>query len=303
MQIIDAHTHCYPQTVYQNPRNWAESRGEHHWADLVSPLGKRSIQAWATPMEMLRAMDTAGVERAVLLGWYWERSATCRWHNDAISHWLREAPDRFIGFATLHPADEPDALSAELDRVADLGFVGVGELHPGVQGFDARTEGWLAVADWCSKASWPVNFHATEIVGPPHAGNVATPMNDFLLMAEQHPDLCMILSHWGGGLPFFEQNSHVRRVLKNVYYDAAASPLLYDPTIFRVLIELVGIDKLIFGSDYPLRIFPKQQSTADFKHYLEYIRNLSGLNPDELEALFAGNFRRIMGLSHQPFKD
>jgi predicted TIM-barrel fold metal-dependent hydrolase len=108
-------------------------------------------------------------------------------------------------------------------------------------------------------------------------------------MASQHPKLKMILAHWGGGLPFFEQNPRIRKILANVAYDCAASPLMYEPEIFRRMIDLVGIEKLIFGSDYPLRIYPKTQKTADFSTYTKAIQTRAGLNPDEATALFAKN--------------
>jgi len=296
MPIIDAHTHCYPAEVYQNPRAWAEANHESHWADLVEPIGRKSIQAWATPIEMLRDMDAAGVEKAVLLGWYWEQFETCVWHNDVMAHWHREAPDRFIAFAAVQPATSPGQIIYELERAADLGLRGVGELHPGVQGFDSTSEGWLALADWCVAHDWPVNFHVTEAAGHDHPGSVATPLNDFIRMAKQHPELRLILSHWGGGLPFFEQNSKLRQALHNVYYDCAASPLLYDANVFRNCVNLVGIDKLLFGSDYPLRVFPRQQKSADFKRFIDYIQSETDFSAAELDQLFRGNFCKLLGL-------
>ena len=39
---------------------------------------------------------------------------------------------------------------------------------------------------------------------------------------------------------------------KNVYFDTAASPYIYRPVIYRVVADMVGPEKVIFGSDYPL---------------------------------------------------
>ena len=44
----------------------------------------------------------------------------------------------------------------------------------------------------------------------------------------------------------------VKQDLKNVYYDTAASPYLYDPRIYIYMKELAGSDKILFGSDFPL---------------------------------------------------
>ena len=68
--IIDCHTHCYPPELSADPRAWAASHAEPHWAELVAPAGRRSIQGWGSLEQTLAAMDAAQVEQAVLLGWY-----------------------------------------------------------------------------------------------------------------------------------------------------------------------------------------------------------------------------------------
>ena len=103
--LVDCHTHRYPPEVFADPTGWARARGENHWAQLVGPRadGRRSLQGWADRDQMLRAMDEAGVERCVLLGWYWERQETCAWHNEWMARWVREDPDRFSAFASVQP--------------------------------------------------------------------------------------------------------------------------------------------------------------------------------------------------------
>jgi predicted TIM-barrel fold metal-dependent hydrolase len=44
----------------------------------------------------------------------------------------------------------------------------------------------------------------------------------------------------------------VAKALANVYFDTAASPFLYTPQIYKQVAQLVGADKLLMGSDYPL---------------------------------------------------
>ena len=290
-RIIDCHTHCYPAEVTADPRAWAEARAERHWADLVAPNDRVSIQAWARPDEMLAAMDRAGIEQAVLLGWYWENEASCRWHSREIASWVATAPDRFIGFASVLPNRN---ILSQLQAAENLGLRGIGELHFGVQKFSAQDAAWQIMADWCVARDWPVNLHATEAAGHEHPGTVPTPLNEFIRMAERAPDLKLILAHFGGGLPFFEQNPRVRKTLKNVFYDSAASPLLYDTAIFRRVIDIVGTDKLLFGSDYPLRLYPRSQKEAEFQRYIEEIQASAGLSEAHLQAVFSDNARRVL---------
>ncbi len=292
-RIIDCHTHCYPTEITADPRAWAAAHDELHWADLVAPLDRPSIQDWATPDKMLAAMDAANIEQAVLLGWYWENEATCRWHTQEIGKWVAQAPDRFIGFASVLPSE--NTLS-QLEVAADLGLRGVGELHFGVQQFSAQSDGWQTLASWCVEHDWPVNLHVTEAAGHDHPGSVPTPLNEFVRMAQSAPKLKLILAHFGGGLPFFEQNPRLRKVLKNVVYDCAASPLLYDIDSFQRVIDLVGSEKLLFGSDYPLRLYPRTQQQADFQRFIEQIQNDSRLSEQELKALFSDNAKRVLKL-------
>ena len=128
-----------------------------------------------------------------------------------------------------------------------------------------------------------------------HPGNRPTQLNDFVQMARQNRSLSLILAHWGGGLPFFELNPRLRPILRNVLYDTAAGPLLYDPRIFRTAVDLVGPSKILFGSDYPLRLFPREQKIPDLSRYVEGIRDAAGLDDGELWAIFRDNARRLLG--------
>jgi microsomal dipeptidase-like Zn-dependent dipeptidase len=68
--------------------------------------------------------------------------------------------------------------------------------------------------------------------------------------------------------------------------------------IFRNMVELVGIEKLLFGSDYPLRVFPHHDKSPEMLRYIRTIREESGLNEPELASLFRENFARLMSLEH-----
>ncbi len=289
--IIDCHTHCYPHEVIANPRAWAAERGESHWAELVAPVHRLSIQGWATPEEMLIEMDLAGVEKAILLGWYWEHESTCRWHNQMIAQWVRHAPERFIGFAAILPNEN---VTDQLEAAKALGMKGVGELHTTMQNFSSKSDAWQTLAEWCVRHDWPVNMHATEAAGHDHPGSIETSLKDFVRMAEAAPELKLILAHWGGGLPFFESNPRLRKALKNVYYDTSASPLLYDMSIFRSVVDSVGPEKIVFGSDYPLRIYPRSQKKAEMRTFLTAIREEARLSEAEIEAILHGNMHGLL---------
>lgn len=293
MDIIDCHTHCYPEELKIDPAKWAKARNEHHWANLVAPEDRTSIQGWSTASEMLYAMDTANVQKTVLLGWYWENETTCRWHNEFIADWVATAPDRFIGFAAIYAASKEKDVISQCEHAKSLGLQGIGELHPGIQRFSSSCKSWQTLAEWCIEHDWPINIHATEVIGRNLAGTVQTPLYDFVEMAQAHPELKLILAHWGGGLAFFELNPFLRSTLKNVYYDTAASPLLYDMSVFRRVIEIVGIGKILFGSDYPLKLYPRSQKKPDFVRFIQSIKALD-LSTKDQQAIFGLNLQKLL---------
>jgi uncharacterized protein len=79
-------------------------------------------------------------------------------------------------------------------------------------------------------------------------------------------------------------------VLENVWFDTAASPFLYRPEMYKVAGEVVGFDKILFGSDYPLlrpqRYF-KEMGAAGLT--TDQMDQITGLNAQNLLAWPAPN--------------
>lgn len=292
MRMIDAHTHRYPPEVYLNPQKFAQKQGESHWLELIAPTNGSNLQGWSSREVMIADMDIASVHKAVLLGWYWQNPETCILHNDWHAEWIKEDPERFYAFATIHPSLRNPI--DELKKRQEQGFVGMGEIHLGVQGFSMQDPAWIECIKFASEQSWPVNFHVTEPVGHEHPGRIPTPLEDFIWLAREFPELKIILAHAGGLFPFYELNPKVRNELRNVYYDLAACPLLYESSIYRKLIDTVGHKKIIWGTDYPLKIFPKVQSKPDFSTFIKEIHKVADLNDDEKDALFHQNIFSLL---------
>ncbi len=292
--IIDCHVHLYPDEAIADPAAWAAARGEARWAAMVGPRGDggASLQGWANEDRLLRDMDAAGVDRAVLLGWYWEKPATCAEQNRFHAECVRRHPDRFEGFATLHAAAGETGVRAELERCRAEGLSGLGELCPPAQGFGYDAPALAAALDLAGHWRWPVNLHVTEPAGRAYPGRVETPFMELLAVAGRHPEVRFVFAHWGGMLPFFELNRAVEKPLANVWYDTAASPLLYRPEVFPLVARAVGAEHIVYGSDYPLRLYPKIHSEPEFARFLGEIRG-SGLTEAELAAVLGANWRRL----------
>lgn len=294
-RIIDAHIHAYPPEVYLNPRQWGETHHEPWFSACVAPTDRPSIQGWADIDQLLRDMDAAGIDQVVMLGWYWENQATCELQNQWFLDWHQAHPDRIQAFATVTP-NSGQAGRDNVSHCLDAGFCGIGELLPQVQKFSLLDDSFAHLVELATAAQVPINLHVTDPLLPPGPGSIATPLENYVTMAEQFPAATFILAHWGGGLPFFELNPRVKKHLRNVYYDTAASPLLYDKKVFRQVVDLIGADRILYGSDYPLRLHPRESKSPNFTRFLDDIRS-AGLSPVEFDAIMGGNLRRLLRLA------
>ncbi len=278
MPTIDAHVHLYPTEVVVDPAGWAAACGEAHWSRLCTRRrkGGAPVQLFPSVDELLHDLDAAGIERAVLLGWYWEKPATCAAQNRFYERCVQAHPDRLAACAAVHPED-----LTELRRAQERGFVGVGELSPHSQGFaadDPRVSELLRAA---GELGLPVNLHVTDPASKRFDGWVETPLEDFTNWANAFPGTQFVLAHWGGGLAF----DAASRVLTNVWFDTAASPLLYDASAWERALAAVGAERLLFGSDYPLRLFPKSDDAAGL---VSFAREARGALPDAARSAVLG---------------
>jgi predicted TIM-barrel fold metal-dependent hydrolase len=240
----------------------------------------------ASADDVVASMQEAGVDRTVIFGFPWRDAGLCRAHNDYIIEAVRRYPGKLIGFACVQPLDAGDA--KELERCLSAGLMGLGELGPDGQGFDIEDRWALEASTEVLLAHQrPLLTHSSEPVGHIYAGKGKTHPWRLLKLAENFPDLTIVLAHWGGGLPFYELMPEVRDTLKNVYYDTAASTYLYRFDIFPAVARIVGSHKILWGTDYPLLSQSK---------FLNRVR-ASGLPPEDLDDVLGGNAARLLRLS------
>jgi uncharacterized protein len=289
--VVDAHVHMFLPGVSSDPAAWGAAQGEPAWTECVAPKGRRSIQGWATPENLLSDMDKAGVEMCVMLGWYWERQETCDLQNGWYGKLVRRYPSRLLGFAAVQPSAGQRSIDS-LERALDSGLCGIGELLPDARGSFLSDRWWVRVFEIAAARGVPVTLHATDPRAGPAAGP-PTPLENFLQMAGAHPRVNFILAHWGGGLAFSEPPVGSDPVPSNLFFDTAASPLLYDRGVFRKAVDRVGAGKIIYGSDYPLILYPREAHKPDFGRFLGEVAG-AGLTPVEREQIFSTNIRGLL---------
>ena len=197
-------------------------------------------------------MDAAGIDMAVLANIGWATAALCRETNDYILDAARRHPRRLIPFCTVNPRLGKQAV-AEIERCAALGARGIGELHPDPQGFDLASPRVMSpVVDAAMRHDLVILCHASEPVGHAYPGKGAVTPQVLYRFVTNFPQARIVLAHWGGGLPFYALMPEVRRALANVWFDTATSPFLYEPGIWEAATAIVGPDRILFGTDYPL---------------------------------------------------
>lgn len=249
--VIDFHTHIFPS-------HFRERRDAYFSQEpAFEALYRSATSRLASREELLRTMEEQGVQRSVIFGFPWENEDHFRRHNDYIIESVQCHPDKLIGFCCFSPLS-PHA-PEEARRCLDAGLAGVGELAVYESGFSAEIIRSLReVMEICAGFNVPVLLHTNEPVGHIYAGKTPVRLKEIYDLLKQYPSNKIVLAHWGGGLFFYSlMKKEVKEVLKNVWFDTAASPLLYDPQIYRMAGEIVGWNKILFGSDYPL-ISPKR---------------------------------------------
>lgn len=283
--IIDAHTHIFSPNVIANRARYAER--DAFFGQLYSGTVARMVNA----DEIITAMDKSGIDKAVVTGWCWQSHDICVEQNTWTMEVARKYPDRLLALAAIQP-NAGDAAIRELERCVDGGMVGLGELNADGQGFQLDDANFLALARRAAELNVAMLLHTNEPVGHKYPGKGQLTLANIYDFVKAVPNLRLVLAHWGGGFPFYELMREVRKVAANVYYDSAASPLLYSSKIFRTVIDLVGSDKVLFGSDFPLILYPKRQTEPDFTPFLDEIRGL-GLSAEEFANVMGQNAQRV----------
>lgn len=282
--IIDAHCHILPDSF---PRRHAELSA----ADATcASLFPNSDPKMATAEHLIAAMQREGVDRSVVMGMGWSTYGLAREVNDYIIASTAKFPQLLSGFCSVNPAWGIDAIR-EMERCADAGLLGVGELHPDTQGFDLTD---LPVMErlmgQARELAWPVVVHASEPVGHQYPGKGHTTPDKVYRFIQNFPENTIVCAHWGGGLPFYALMPEVPQVLRNVFFDSAASPFLYRQEVFAEVAGLVGADRIVFGTDYPL---------ISHRRLLKQVRD-AGLNASDQAAILGGNAAALLSLEPEP---
>lgn len=185
---------------------------------------------------------------------------------------------QIIPFGTYHP-DDPDWMK-EIQRLRKSGVKGI-KLHPEFQGID--------LADPRLRDFWAEiesDFIVTIHVGDPvHSeSNHSTPRKVAAIL-DNFPKLRVIAAHMGGYLFWNEVDDILAG--RDLYLDTSSTLPYIDPGLLQKIVAKHGIDKILFGSDYPLRS-PAQD--------LEVLAGMNWLTATEKDRIFGLNCAELLKL-------
>ncbi|MDI7261680.1 MAG: amidohydrolase family protein [Thermodesulfobacteriota bacterium] len=276
--IIDCHTHIFPDGVRKDRESFCQR--DEGFSSIYRDSKARVVGA----EELIASMDESGIEKSVICGFPWHNPELCFLHNQYLLESASRYTHRLIVFISLLFSN-PDWSAMELERGMKDGAKGVGEIALYDQEMTSQDiESMSPVLREMEKQKIPLLLHTNEHLGHAYPGKGKTPLELFYQFALTFPCLPIILAHWGGGLPFYELMPEVSKAMTNVYYDTAASPFLYSKKIYAVVSEIVGAEKILFGSDYPL-IRPRR--------YFQELEE-SGLSEEDREKILGLNFSKLI---------
>jgi len=278
--IIDFHTHIFPKAIREKREKYFPT--EPAFKLLYSSSGSKLVGV----REIVVSMDEQGVDKSVVFGFPWKSKEIFQFHNDYIMEAVERYPERLIGLCCFDPLHKETV--AEAVRCLEGGLSGIGEIAFYQSGIDYTALDRLTpLMEICHDRDLPFLIHTNEPVGHIYPGKTPNTLKQIYNLVNRFSKNKIVLAHWGGGIFFFNLlKKDVKESLKNVYFDTAASPFLYAPQIYRYAKEIAGLDKILFGSDFPLlkpiRYFKELEKT--------------GLSKDQIESICGRNAARLLKL-------
>jgi len=245
-RIVDFHTHVFPPEFIRDRESFARRDAAFGllYGNPRSPM--------ATVEDLLAAMDRDGVGQAVIFGFPWSDPGVLREGNAYLLEARRLYPARVAPFYTPSLVPAKSGL-AEMEKALDAGMAGVGEVAFYTTGLGRRNWKFLgSLAGAVRERGLPLVLHVNEPVGHAYPGKMEIRLSDLGRFIQENRETVLVLAHWGGGLFVYELMKSFRKHTANVYYDTAASPYLYTPQVYKIAVDILGPERILFGTDFPL---------------------------------------------------
>lgn len=248
-------------------------------------------------------------------------SSLARASNDMVAELVRAHPERYQGFGTLATAD-PKAAALELERCASkLGLQGV-LINGRTRERNIDHPDFLPVFEAAAAKNFPIYLHPQSPIAPVRQAyyNGVHPAIDPIFsisglgwhfetgvqavrlvlsgVFDRFPNLQVILGHWGEVILFYLERIDlmsniatrskllqrpISEYFKSNFYVTPAG--IYSQRYFQWSREILGIDRIMFSSDYPYHIDHERGA----RKFLEQ----ADITDEEREAVAHGNWERL----------
>ena len=198
----------------------------------------------AYPDRYVRIMDAAGVDKACIncIGF-----GDASHGNDLVASFVEKYPDRFVGVAFVTP-HYPEEAIPELDRAfgkLDMKYL---KIYPDYFGKPQDDPAYFPIYEWCNDRKITVMSHAAFRFD--HE-KVTIPRR-YEELHKRFPQISWVLAHEGAGREPPKPPGSIEAAcsIPNVYLETAAAWGVHGQ--FETIVEAVGADRILYGSDMPL---------------------------------------------------
>lgn len=265
--LIDFHSHAFPDNLAERAIASLSRTGG------ISPFAKGRIS------DLVEIMDEDGVDISIVLNIATKPTQETNVNNFAIS--LLDNP-RIVPFGSVYPGS--DTSISEVRRLHEAGIKGI-KFHPEYQWFNVMGEKVFPIYELCGKLGMIVTFHAGGDVGfkPPFHSDP----EKLNRLCDMFPNTTFVFAHMGG-YDMWEDAAEKYKYHENMYLDTSIinTVAIIDNNVAKRIIENVGIEHVLFGSDMPW---------ARANHSKAKLEML-GLSKDDLQKIYSLNAKRILGL-------
>lgn len=269
-KVIDSHCHIFPDKIARKATDSIDTFYHISESGVINGCG-----FVGTAKALINQCDSVGVEKCLVTS-----VATTPHHaqsiNTFIAEEVRQFPERFIGFGSLHP--ESECLEDDVAHLIDLGLKGV-KLHPDIQSFKVDDPKVIRIFEICNKHRLPVLLHT----GDSRFDNSNPDRVEKIL--KMFPDLTIIGAHFGGW-SVWDSAPQILCKYKNFYVDTCSSFYALSKEKAKEIIDLYGTNRVIFGTDFPMW---RQEDELDFLFDL-------GLSDIQLKSILYNNLAHLLNI-------
>lgn len=233
-KIFDIHTHTYPEAISEKAvrslGNFYEFNvdGAGTYADLEKRGRAHGVRGYLLFSVATNAHQVQKVNDSIA----------------ALAEKSRAEGYETVGFAGIHQ-DFPD-FAAEIDRAESIGLRGV-KIHPDIQRIDIDSPRMMELYE-IVEGRMPVYFH----MGDNRPQYRYSEPKKLARVLDRFPKLEVVAAHLGGYMAW-EEAAEVLAGRPNVWYDTSSAVWAMTPDYAGTLIRRYGTDRVMFGTDYPVK--------------------------------------------------